>query len=374
MALPPAVRLVPFLCIAPFEVGYRMAIVLWRRAFPRRGSLERPNWTLRQALAVGSLKGLLKWISTLRLSPPGLLAPGPEGKRFALLRPADERLYAAPLDDKEVRPQVIGATWTPSALTSKADVGDDARVLLHFHGGAYVIGSGRDQDTGYMARLFLAHTGVTHVVMPQYRLCDRPDRRFPAAVQDALTAYMHLIDDLGVPPQRIILSGDSAGAHLALSLLRHISNHGAALGIPWPAAVLLFSPWSNLSAFPTAALCQADARYDSDYIHEAFPFWGRDSLSGYGRFKREDPWISPGLGGAFKIVPRVFVQTGSVEILYNDNARLVDIFRAEGTDIEWMVSKDCPHDILLVGDKLGFDKEAAEASKRAGEFVAKVLQ
>ena len=58
--------------------------------------------------------------------------------------------------------------------------------------------------------------------------------RFPAALQDALTSYVYLIFDLAILPSNIILSGDSAGGHMALQLLRYISDHGAELSLPLP--------------------------------------------------------------------------------------------------------------------------------------------
>jgi alpha/beta hydrolase fold len=57
----------------------------------------------------------------------------------------------------------------------------------------------------------------------QYRLSSHPGGRFPAALQDAVTSFQHLLD-LGVPALQIILSDDSAGGHLALSLLRYNSD------------------------------------------------------------------------------------------------------------------------------------------------------
>lgn len=54
-------------------------------------------------------------------------------------------------------------------------------------------------------------------LMPQYRLASDSSTRFPAAMQDRLTAYMYLLGQ-GVSPEDIVLSGDSAGANLVVAL------------------------------------------------------------------------------------------------------------------------------------------------------------
>ena len=58
-------------------------------------------------------------------------------------------------------------------------------------------------------------------VLPQYRLSSNSHGEFPAALQDAITSYSSLLN-MGISPQRIIVSGDSAGGHLAISLLRYL--------------------------------------------------------------------------------------------------------------------------------------------------------
>ena len=55
------------------------------------------------------------------------------------------------------------------------------------------------------------------VLMPQYRLSSTGDEgaRFPAALQDVLTAYKYVLG-LGVAAEDIVLSGDSRRGQLGL--------------------------------------------------------------------------------------------------------------------------------------------------------------
>jgi acetyl esterase/lipase len=65
---------------------------------------------------------------------------GPEGHRFQAVDPASAESYTGILViDKDICPAPTGATWHPSRPSSASDTG---KVILHFHGGAYVLGDG----------------------------------------------------------------------------------------------------------------------------------------------------------------------------------------------------------------------------------------
>ena len=103
-------------------------------------------------------------------------------------------------------------------------------VLLYFHGGGFVFGSPRTH-AALVAQL--AHRLSARAVLPRYHLA--PEAPFPAAFDDARTAWEGLLQS-GVPPHRIIIGGDSAGGALALSLLGQLVADQAAM----PGAVFLF--------------------------------------------------------------------------------------------------------------------------------------
>src|SRR5262249_19038534 len=94
--------------------------------------------------------------------------------------------------------------------------GSVARLLptiLYFHGGGWTIGSLEAYDRP--CRFFCARTGCA-VMAVDYRLA--PEHKFPAPIDDALTAYRRLVeeaDGLGLDPARSVLAGDSAGGNIA---------------------------------------------------------------------------------------------------------------------------------------------------------------
>ena len=79
--------------------------------------------------------------------------------------------------------------------------------------------------------LIRQHTAI------DYRLA--PETVFPGPLHDVVSAYFRLIDDLHIPPENIIVSGDSAGGGLALALLMYLRDND----YPLPSGAVLMSPW-----------------------------------------------------------------------------------------------------------------------------------
>ncbi|GAA5976479.1 hypothetical protein JCM11641_001316 [Rhodosporidiobolus odoratus] len=131
------------------------------------------------------------------------------------------------------------------------------KVLLYLHGGAHFFSS--LETHRYQIQRHARKLGA-RAFAPSQRLA--PQYPFPCALHDALASYLFLIQpptsvpgDLRktplhepVPPESIIISGDSAGGGLALSLLILLRD----LGLPMPAGATLISPWVDLAhSFPS---------------------------------------------------------------------------------------------------------------------------
>jgi len=325
----------------------------------------RPNkkWTLRQAIGVYVVKTFLYHSSAVKIRTPLSLKPGREGKRWAVMSPAPPSFYKGPLEDKLVKPITVGGTWTPSAPSGKEDID----VVLYFHGGGYVIGHGRDTDAGFAANTLVKHGKFTHVFAVQYRLASNPDGQFPAAFQDAVTSYVYLLRELKIPASRITFSGDSAGANLALTLLRYVADYGKEADLPWPGAIVAWSPWVNVAASLDHRAIDASPKRKTDYLCGEFGTWAARKFSAH--HDPRDPYLSP-LDNPFKSESPIFIQTGDSEVLYYDDVKLAKQFQdIPGNKVELVITEHCPHDIILIGHLLGFAKEAQDAARRAGDFV-----
>ncbi|KAJ4303884.1 hypothetical protein N0V88_001482 [Collariella sp. IMI 366227] len=298
--------------------------------------------------------------------------------RFEVIHPCSPKLYKGAASDTTIQPEPIGTTWTPARPPPPFLIQPSLTVALHFHGGGFAIGNGRDSDTGYLAQTLLQHMGCQFVCTPQYRLSSRHNSRFPAPLQDAVTAYLWLLHDKGIPARQIIVSGDSAGGTIALGLLRYIREHAAELNVPAPAAIALWSPWVDV-----AAATQLDMRrspnYGTDYLNKEFGQWGALAVSGYGKVDACGPYLSPlhhpfpppaGESGSGGGTVSMFVHGGDREVLWDDIQLVAKRYGEVGWKVNLGVSRHCPHDILLLGSRIGFEREAKAAAAEAQEFFA----
>lgn len=89
--------------------------------------------------------------------------------------------------------------------------------------------------------LFVISTVHSTILALDYRLA--PETRFPGPLHDVVCGYFRLIEDLRIPPENIIVSGDSAGGGLALALLMYLRDNN----YPVPSGAILMSPWVGAS-------------------------------------------------------------------------------------------------------------------------------
>jgi acetyl esterase/lipase len=360
----------------PGKLVYTLAVLglnaarfpLWLLYFIPSFLRQNPKWTYSQAVGVRIVQEYLAVASAIRMKTSTDIRPRGEGDRFAVIKPGSADRYRGAVDqDSEITPQTIGGTWYPARPKSGSAVG---KLALHFHGGAYVIGDGRTADAGFAAKTLLANTPVTHVFAPQYRLASNPGGRFPAFLQDGISAYLYVTEELGIPAEKITISGDSAGAHLCLSLLRYIGDNPEAK-LPWPACAWLWSPWVNPAAALDKAQLSIEPNIKTDYLVEGFGAWGANAIT-------PDP--STGitlahanlcfLGNAFATPTPLFFITGESEVLYFDDIKAYKEFRAiPGNKVGLEIIENAVHDILLVGHLVKFEEAAGAAAKRAGEFL-----
>jgi epsilon-lactone hydrolase len=180
------------------------------------------------------------------------------------------------------------------------------RVLLFLHGGGYCSGSIVSH------RSLVTEAGRAagiRTLAVDYRRA--PEHPFPAAVDDAVTAWRWLLDQ-GVAPGRIVVGGDSAGGGLTLALWQRLRD----LGEAFPACLWLISPWTDLT-LSGATLETKDAA--DPLLHRAYL---EELASAYsGGADRHDPLISP-LFADLAGLPPTLVQVGTDEVLLDDAVRL----------------------------------------------------
>ena len=226
-------------------------------------------------------------------------------------------------------------------------------VILHFHGGAFVAGSPQTHKA-MLSRL--ARLARLEVIAPAYRLA--PEHPFPAAVNDAEAVWDDLLAK-GFAPDRIVLSGDSAGGALALSLLVRLCRRGTP-----PAALVALSPWTDLTgSAPSIILLEdKDPLLAAERVAEVAQLY----LQGH---RADDPAASP-LFADFPGAPPILLQTSEADILRDDAMRLEQRLRAAGCEVLLQLWPDTPHAWHLFD---GWIPEAREALREAALFANKAL-
>ncbi len=179
-------------------------------------------------------------------------------------------------------------------------------IILHCHGGGYSTGSSQYART--LTGKLAASTSMD-VLSFDYRLA--PENPYPAACEDAMKVWNYLML-LGYGARDVIVSGDSAGGNLALSLVLRLKEEGRLL----PRGLVLMSPWTDLTASGESYRTKAevDPVLNEAYIGKMIQNYaaGRDVA---------DPFISP-LFGEFTGFPPTYIQVGDNEILQSDSLLL----------------------------------------------------
>jgi len=224
-------------------------------------------------------------------------------------------------EERRARIEEVGAVWpvaddvslTPvdvdglAAEWSEAPGADRESALLYFHGGGYCSGSIVSHrrlvtEAGRAAGLKTLAVG--------YRLA--PEHPFPAAFEDALTAWRFL-QAQGLEAGRIVVGGDSAGGGLTIALINRLRAAGEAP----PSCAWLISPWTDLT-LSGETLTTKDAV--DPLIHKAY----LEELAGAylsGGVAADDPRVSP-LFSKLEGFPPTLIQVGSAETLLSDSTRL----------------------------------------------------
>jgi epsilon-lactone hydrolase len=218
----------------------------------------------------------------------------------------------------------VGSVW-PAACDVKltaVDVGgvagewsivpgsDPSSVLMFFHGGGYCSGSIESHrrlvtEAGRAA-------GVRTLAIA-YRLA--PEHPFPAAYDDALTAWRFLRNQ-GIPAAHIAIGGDSAGAGLTVALINWLHDaHEELPGCAW-----LISPWTDLtmSGSTLSSKEAVDPLIHKQYLNELADAYLPPEMD------RKDPRVSP-LYADLRGFPPTLIQVGSDETLLDDSTRFATL-------------------------------------------------
>ena len=196
-------------------------------------------------------------------------------------------------------------------------------VVVHFHGGGWVIGSIETHDP--TCRDLAAAADVV-VVSVDYRLA--PEHPYPVPLDEAYAALEWVAanaSDLGGDANRLIVAGDSAGGNLATAVCLVARDRGdppiTFQLLVYPATDLTMSHPSIVENGEGYLLSQADMRYFTGHY-----------LSG-GADPR-DPLVSPFFADDLGGLPPALVMTAEFDPLRDEGEAYAERLRDAGVPVE----------------------------------------
>ena len=202
-------------------------------------------------------------------------------------------------------------------------------VVLYLHGGGYTCGS-LDYAKGFAATL-ASECGV-RVFCAAYRLA--PENPYPAAVEDALTAFDYLLKK-GYAPHQILLCGESAGGGLIYALSLKLKQLGREL----PCGLIGISPWVDLTG--SGASYETNRDNDPSLTQELLEFYAKCYTQ-----DPTDPLCSPVRGDLTGLPPSLLFAGGD-EILLDDARTLHDQLKAAGCRSKLIIAPGRWHAYVL---------------------------
>jgi acetyl esterase/lipase len=275
--------------------------------------------------------------------------PGPETPDVAEVRARFEKmgefLGGAP-DGKceKVDAGGVAAEWVTAPGC------DPARAVLYLHGGGYVIGS---INTHRRLAYDISAASGARVLVIDYRLA--PEHPFPAAVDDAATAWRWLLQQ-GFATSRLAIAGDSAGGGLTLATLVNLRDQKLGL----PACAVAISPWVDLEGMGNSITARAaqDPMVQKDGLLWMAGLYlnGKDAKT---------PLAAP-LHAELKGLPPILVQVGTAETLLDDATRIAEKLHAAGVDVRLAIWPNMLHVFPLFAPILS---EGRDGCLEIGGFI-----
>jgi acetyl esterase/lipase len=251
----------------------------------------------------------------------------------ALLKRLNLTMTAATIDG--VRVHVI----TPAAIPAT----NQRRVLIHVHGGCYVLSPG---EAGTIEAILMAGLGRYKVISVDYRM--PPEAYFPTALNDAVTVYRNVIKD--TPSTRVAVFGTSAGGALTLEMMLKAKE----LKLPMPAAIGVGTPMADATKV-------GDSFYTNEGVDNVLVsrngFCDAATVVYAQGHDLEDPLISPIYGDMHGFPPAILT-TGTRDLLLSNTVRVHRKLRRSGVEADLNVYEGQSHAQFGRGDTIPETRES----------------
>ena len=248
----------------------------------------------------------------------------------------------------EGAPDVSLLICRPSAATTAVP------ALYFIHGGGMIMGSNRSQGTTEVLEAAVA-LGMA-VVSVEYRLA--PDHPHPAPVEDCYAGLVWTVehaDELGIDPDRVIVSGASAGGGLAAAtaLLARDRSGPALIG-----QLLLCPMLDDRNTSYSARQMAGLGIWDIGYNRVGWAALLGDAVGG----PDVSPYAAPARATDLSGLPPAFIDVGSAETFRDEDVEYASRIWQAGGSAELHVWPGGFHGFSLLAPQAAISQTAKAAA------------
>ncbi len=204
-----------------------------------------------------------------------------------------------------------------------------AKLLVYTHGGAYTLNSA--ESTLGSSALMADATGL-RVISIDYTLA--PHAQWQTVLGEVVAVFDGLKAD-GYAMEDMAIYGDSAGGGLAAGAVLKMRDEGMGM----PAAVVLWSPWSDITETGDTYVTLRDA--EPAYRYETVLKPSADAYADPA--DQKNPYVSPVYGDYTKGFPPTLIQGGTKEIFLSNFVRHYQAIDAAGRTVKLDLYEGMPH-------------------------------
>lgn len=290
-----------------------------------------------------------------------------EAKPLHELSVPEARMQASPADaartvqrDKQISPYpeaavmtkdigIPGPMGTLSARVYTPDGQGPFPVIVYFHGGGWVVADINTYDA--TPRALALGTGAV-VVSVEYR--HAPEFKFPAAHDDAWTAYAWVVENaqtINGDASKVAVAGESAGANLAANVALEAKERKATLpvyqALIYPVAGTDMNTPSYLENADATPLGKADMAWFFDKVLES-----KDQMS--------DPRLDLVHRADLEGLPPATVITAQIDPLRSEGKAFADNLKAAGVTVDVVNFDGVTHEFFGMAKVVDDAKKAVD--------------
>jgi acetyl esterase/lipase len=195
--------------------------------------------------------------------------------------------------------------------------------IMFYHGGGFLL---KPSQAHYQVAKWYASKANCKVVFADYRLL--PENKYPVAIEDCYATYIWALenaDKLNIDPDRIIVTGDSAGGNVACAITMMLNDRN----IPLPKGALLVYPvldkrmqTESMKKFTDTPIwdSRCDKMFWDMYLNEK----DRDSAK----------YASISEAESVNYFPSTYVEVAEFDCLHDEGIEFAKRLESEGISVE----------------------------------------